>query len=459
MTALLAADFFRNRLSKRGNHLSQTVRAPKKEIIGWAMFDFANSSYTTVIVTVVFSVIFPKLIVGNETQGNLLWSVALSISNFCVAFTAPVLGAMADFSARRKRFLFGSYILTVIGTAALFFVGPGDIILAMSLVVLSGIGFALGESFVASFLPDLAPPEELGKISGYGWGIGYFGGLISTAIVMFGLGAQTLENFGNMRLVGPITGGFFLVAAIPTFLWLKEHGTAKAMPAGENYFTISLGRLRRTFSEIKDFRDLAMLFLSFLFGYAGLSIVISFAFIYGDQIVKWDASVQVLMFVITQFTAAAGALLFGFIQDRLGAKKTFAVTLVIWVFAVVLIYGTNGITAFLNATFGIQWQAQYFFLLVGSVAGLGLGSTQSTCRAMVGLFAPESKAAEFFGFWGLTNRFATIIGLLSLGFLQTFLGLQLAILVCAVFFVTALFISLFINEERGRKAAVQHEGE
>lgn len=423
------------------------------------MFDFANSSYTTVIVTVVFSVIFPKLIVGDEKTGNLLWSVALSAANFLVAFLAPVCGAIMDYRARKKQFLFASYILTVVTTCALFLAGPGDIVIAMLFVILSNVGFALGESFVASFLPYLGPPEDIGKISGFGWGLGYFGGLISTAIVMFGLGPQTIENFGNMRLIGPITGIFFLLAAIPTFLWVKERGEPRKLPPGETILSISFGRLGRTFREIGDFRDLANLLLSFFFGYAGLSIVISFAFIYGDQVVKWDASVQTLMFVITQITAAGGAILFGYIQDRLGAKKTFLLTLILWVVAVVLISGTNDVTAWLNAALGTNMQAQYFFLFVGSLAGLGLGATQSACRAMVGIFSPESKSSEFFGFWGLTNRVATIFGLLTLGFLQSIFDLKLAILICAIFFIIAVFIALLIDEERGMLAVANHEGE
>ncbi|HPV41338.1 MAG TPA: MFS transporter, partial [Spirochaetota bacterium] len=144
--------------------MATVKRASGKEIFGWAMFDFANSSYTTVIITVVFCVIFPKLIVGDGPEfrlGNLLWSVSLSISYFIVLLTAPLFGAIMDYTAAKKKFLFGSYLLTVLATAALVFVSPGSIILAMVLVILSNIGFSYSESFVSSFLPDLGPPEDL----------------------------------------------------------------------------------------------------------------------------------------------------------------------------------------------------------------------------------------------------------------------------------------------------------
>jgi UMF1 family MFS transporter len=428
------------------------------------MFDFANSSYTTVIITVVFCIIFPKIIVGDGPEyrlGNLLWSTALSISYLIVLLSAPFFGAIMDYTASKKKFLFGSCLLTVIASAALYFVHPGNIILGMLLIILSNVGFSYSESFVSSFLPGLGPPEDLGKISGYAWGLGYFGGLISTAIVIFGLGAgvYTLENFANLRLVGPATGLFFLIAAIPTFLWVKERTLPRALPQHENYFTVAFKRLRKTFRDIRDYRDLMVLLASFFFAYAGLSIVISFAFIYGDQVVKWSGMTQILMFVITQFTAAGGALLFGIIQDKWKAKQTFILTLLIWVVAVSLIYGVSSVTAFVNSVMGASMKEEHIFLVIGSIAGLGLGSTQSACRAMVGLFSPDTKSGEFFGLWSFTSRLSAIFGLMGLGLLQTLFGLQQAVLVCSVFFFIAVVIVLFVNEERGKTVAHEHAGE
>jgi len=444
--------------------MADIKRASKRELFGWAMFDFANSSYTTVIITVVFCIIFPKIIVGDGPEyrlGNLLWSISLSISYLMVLLTAPLFGAIMDYTGLKKKFLFGSYILTVIATAALYFVGPGDIILGMLLIILSNVGFSYSESFVSSFLPDLGPPEDLGKISGYAWGLGYFGGLISVAVVIFGLsaGVYTTENFQNLRLVGPVTGLFFLIAAIPTFLWVKERTAPRPLSKNENYITIGLKRLKKTFLDIRDYKDLIILLASFFFAYAGLSIVIAFAFIYGDQIIKWSSSTQILMFVITQFTAAAGAFLFGIIQDRWKAKPAFILTLVLWIVSVSLIYEVIEVTAFVNSVTGFALQEAHVFLVVGFIAGLGLGSTQSACRAMVGLFSPDTKAGEFFGLWSFTGRLSAIVGLMGLGLLQTLFGLQKAILVCLVFFLMSLVIVLFVNEERGKMIAREHAGE
>lgn len=448
----------------RGISVEKIQRASRRELLGWAMFDFANSSYTTVIITVVFCIIFPRIVVGDGPEyrlGNLLWSTSLSISYLVVLLSAPILGAIMDYTGSKKKFLFGSYLLTVIATAALFFVGPGSIALGMFLVVLSNIGFSYSESFVSSFLPDLGPPEDLGKISGYAWSLGYFGGLISTAIVIFGLnaGVYTLENFSNLRLVGPVTGLFFLLAAIPTFLWVKERTVHRPLPVNESYFAIGINRIKKTFLDLRDYEDLVILLASFFFAYAGLSIVIAFTFIYGDQVVKWSRLTQMLMFILTQFTAAGGALLFGIIQDKWRAKQTFILTLLLWIISVSLIYGVVDVTAFLNSLTGSSLKAEHVFLVVGCIAGLGLGSTQSACRAMVGLFSPNTKSGEFFGLWSFTGRLSSIVGLMGLGLLQVIFGLQKAILVCSFFFFIAVVIVLFVDEERGRAGAREHAGE
>jgi len=436
--------------------VTTTPRAPAREIFGWAMFDFANSSYTTVIVTVVFSVIFPRLVVGDGPDyrlGNLLWSVALSVSYGLVVLTAPVLGAIMDFRAAKKRFLFGSYVITVAATAMLYFVSPGHVLMGVALVVVSNYGFAVGESFTSSFLPDLGPTEELGKISGFAWGLGYVGGVACTGLVLAVVGPQTLENFNRLRLVGPITAVFFLVAAVPTFMFLRERGTARELPPGETLLGMGFRRLLATARTLGSFRDLLVFFVAFFFAMAGLSIVIAFAFIYGDQVIRWSPQSQMLMFVITNLTATVGAVGFGFLQERWGNLRTFNVTLAIWIVAILGIWGTPGITVQVNGALGTAWPAEHVFLFMGGLAGLCLGATQSASRTLVAVFSPESKSAEFFGFWGLFGKLAAIFGLLSLGVLQVRLGLQSAILLCSLFFLVALVLTLFVREQRGRAAA------
>ncbi|MFU8821055.1 MAG: MFS transporter [Gammaproteobacteria bacterium] len=436
------------------------TRAPKREIFGWAMFDFANQAYTLLIITVVFGDLFTRVIVGNDGDyrlGNFLWSLALATSYLLVVVCSPIAGAIMDYTAAKKRFLFASYLLTIVATAALYFVAPGYALLGVLLLIVSNFGYSIGEAFIASFLPDLGPPADLGKISGFGWALGYIGGMASAVFVLLVLGEVSAENFDRIRWVGPWAAAFFLFAAIPTFVWVRERGTPQQLPAGSSYVGIGVARVRDTLRHLEHHRDLAVLLLSMFFAMNGIYIIITYAFIYGAQIIGWEPGVRTAMFVIVQITAAAGALGFGVIQDRIGAKRTYQITLVMWMLAIALIYLTPALAGGLSRVLGHTIQAQHVFLAVGSVAGLSLGSCQSATRTLVGLFSPLSRAAEFFGFWGLSLKLAGMCGLLSIGLLQAVLGLHTAVLFCIVLFAAALFISRRIDEARGREMAERQD--
>lgn len=440
--------------------MTSRVRASRREILGWAMFDFANQAYTLLIITVVFGDLFTRIIVGDAPDyryGNLLWSLALASSYLLVVVCAPVAGAIMDHTASKKRFLFASYILTVITTAALYCVAPGYAMLGVLLLIVSNFAYSIGESFIASFLPDLGPPQDLGKISGFGWALGYIGGMASAIFVLLVLGEVSAENFERIRWVGPWAAFFFLIAAIPTFLWVKERGRPQTTATGANYLAIGIGRVRNTLVHIGAHRDLAILLVSVFFSMCGIYIIISYAFIYGAQVIRWDEQVRTLMFVIVQITAAAGAFGFGYIQDRIGALSTYRLTLVMWIVAIALIWATPAMTELLRAGLGVDWQAQYVFLVVGCLAGLSLGACQSATRTLVGLFSPLSRAAEYFGFWGLSMKLAGAGGLLAIGLLQMLVGLHTAILFCIVLFGVALITCRGVDEARGRGAATLAE--
>ncbi len=440
--------------------MTARVRAPRREIFGWAMFDFANQSYTLLIITVVFGDLFTRVIVGDAPDyrlGNLLWSLALASGYLLAVICSPVAGAIMDYTASKKRFLFASYLLTVIATAALYFVAPGYAWLGVLLLILSNFAYSIGESFIAGFLPGLGPPEDLGKISGFGWALGYLGGMASAVFVLLVLGDVSAENFERIRWVGPWAAVFFLIAAIPTFLWVRERGRARPLPAGQGYLRLGLVRVGQTVRHLRAHRDLAVLLFSVFFSMSGISIIITYAFIYGAQVIQWDESTRTLMFVLVQITAAIGAFGFGFVQDRIGARRTYSLTLLMWILAILLIYLTPLLSELAQDRLGLNWAAQDIFLVVGCVAGLSLGACQSTTRTLVGLFAPLSRAAELFGFWGLSMKLAGVFGLLVIGLLQALFGLHAAILFCILLFAAALLIARGINEERGRAVAAAHD--
>ncbi|MFO8154862.1 MAG: MFS transporter [Pseudomonadota bacterium] len=435
----------------------KTARASRREILGWAMFDFANQAYTLLIITVIFGDLFTRVIVGDAGNdyrlGNLLWSLSLATSYLLVVIAAPTFGAVMDGTGRKKQFLFVSYLLTVVSTAALWFVAPGYVGLGVLLIIVSNYAYSMGESFIAAFLPELARPEEMGRVSGFGWALGYIGGMVATAFTLVMLGEVSESNFDRIRWVGPFAAVFFLLCAIPTFLWMRERAPVRPLPLGTNWLRLGMERLRASWNGVRHFPDMTRFLVSLFFSMAGIYIIISYAFIYGSQVIGWDESTRVLMFVAVQISAAVGALAFGLIQDGLGAKRTYLTTLGIWIAAILLIRWTEALTGGLNRLLGTDWEAQFVFVAVGVVAGVALGSCQSAGRTVVGLFSPRGRAAELFGFWGVSLRLAGAFGLLAVGLLQYLVGLENAMLFCAALFAVAGVVALGVGESRGRRRA------
>lgn len=410
----------------------------RREIFGWAMFDFANSSYTTVVVSVAFGVYFNSL-VAPPGRGESLWGWALFAGNLFVLLLSPIVGAIADDSGRKKLFLFFTYALCILGTAALWWAVPGQVGLALTLFVISFIGFSFGENLAGSFLPEISTPQNIGKISGLGWGLGYFGGLASLALVFPLLkGDFVPENLENLRLVWLVTALFFLVAALPTFLFLRERaprGTGTIL----QYVRDGFIRLGQTARSARHFSELVRFLCVFFLYNAGLMSVVAFAGIYADKTMGFTSSELIFLFIVLQLSSAGGAFLFGGLQDRLGAPRTIQITLILWVLICAGVYFAQTKEAF--------WGVALF-------AGLGIGSLQSASRALVGLFAPPEKTAEFFGLWGLAGKSAYMVGPWIFGQISNATGSQrIAMLSTAAFFILGLIGMSFIDERRGLAAA------
>ncbi len=410
----------------------------RREIFGWAMFDFANSSYTTVVVSVAFGVYFNSL-VAPPGRGESLWGWALFAGNLFVLLLSPIVGAIADDSGRKKLFLFFTYALCILGTAALWWAVPGQVGLALTLFVISFIGFSFGENLAGSFLPDISTPQNIGKISGLGWGLGYFGGLASLALVFPLLkGDFVPENLENLRLVWLVTALFFLIAALPTFLFLRERaprGTGTIL----QYVRDGFIRLGQTARSARHFSELVRFLCVFFLYNAGLMSVVAFAGIYADKTMGFTSSELIFLFIVLQLSSAGGAFLFGGLQDRLGAPRTIQITLILWVLICAGVYFAQTKEAF--------WGVALF-------AGLGIGSLQSASRALVGLFAPPEKTAEFFGLWGLAGKSAYMVGPWIFGQISNATGSQrIAMLSTAAFFILGLIGMSFIDERRGLAAA------
>ncbi|PID28364.1 MAG: MFS transporter [Candidatus Cloacimonadota bacterium] len=400
-----------------------------KNVLGWIMYDFANSSFTTIIVTVVYSVYFVNVVAENPAKGTMLWSTAISLSMFLVAVSSPVFGAIADFSRSKKKFLFINTYITIIFTALLYFVDKGDVLKGMIFFVVANFGFNSANVFYNAFLPEIAEKEEVGRVSGLGWAFGYVGGLLSLVICL-----PLVHN--AVRWVFPVISFYFFIFSLVTFFWLKEF---KRPSRRTNYFKVAFQRLAHSYKNISKIKQLKKFLISYFVYNDAVVTVIAFGAIYGKEAFDMSNKDLLIYFILMQVTSMVGAAVFGFISDKIGCKKTIQITLLIWISVVF-------------AAFFCRTEMQFYG--VGLIAGLALGSSQSASRSMLALLTPENKNAEFFGFFAFSGKLAAIAGPLVYGFAREITGSQRwAVLTVSAFFVAGFILLLFVDEKQGIKEA------
>jgi UMF1 family MFS transporter len=407
-----------------------------REVWAWSMYDFANSAYTTVVITAVFSAYFVGAVAQNAPWATFAWTAALSVSYAAILLTGPLVGAWADAHAAKKRLLLMTTVGCVVFTALLYYAGPGAVALSLALLILSNYFFGAGENLIAAFLPELADSRAMGRVSGWGWAFGYLGGLVALGICLFYL----MSNEGRpaaqtVPITMLITAAFFALAATPTFLFLRERTAPQ--PRMENPWS----RVRQTLKESERYADLRRFLVCLLFYQAGITAVVALAAIYAEQAMKFTMQQTIVLILVVNVTAAIGAFGFGYLQDAIGHVRAVALTLVGWIIMVVM--------AGLAETSTMFWAA-------ANLAGLCMGSAQAAGRAVVGYLAPPARLAEFYGLWGLAVKAASIFGPLTYGAVTwIFAGNhRLGIFATGIYFVIGLLLLRKIDVERGRAAAL-----
>ncbi len=435
----------------------------KKAQWAWYFYDFGNSAYAAVVLLAVYATYFKQVVVGSA-QGSALWGLALTISMLVVAVISPFLGALADYSGRKKAFLFVLTAIAVVFTGLLFFVEKGEIFLGMLFFIVAEIGYRAGQVFYNSLLMDVANEHEIGKVSGNGWAFGSFGGIICLVIVL----AMIQLNPGNqmiIRLSLLITAIYYAIFAIPAFLFIKESHRPQDR-AGKSLFGIALERLKRTIQSVKDFKEFIKLMIAVLIYNDGIIAALDFAAIIGAVIFGVTSTELIIFVIVIQITNVAGAFFYGQLGEKIGYKKSLVNSLVLMIFSVLgMLFVPN--------------KMGYF--IVGSIAGFAMAGVQSLDRTLVSVFAPAHKNAEFFGFFSLTGRTSSIIGPGVMGLAATGLsnwvfksmmkanlveagnesamviaeqiGHRFALVTIIFFLLVGLMPLLFVNEDEGRKAA------
>jgi MFS transporter, UMF1 family len=431
-------------------------KSTRRERWAWYMYDFGNSAYAAVVLLAIYSAYFQGAVVGGA-EGSRLWGIAVGIAMITVALTAPVLGTIADFSGSKKRFLLFYTTMCVVFCGMLFFVQKGDWFIGMLFFILAEIGYRSSQVFYNALLPEIASQDEMPKISGNGWAIGSVGGIVCLLIVLVPivLTGDTPANTLVVRLSLVFTAVFFAVSASFLFLWIRERAQPQQLPPGENYLTIAWKRLRHTFGEVRSFREFIKFMVAFLVYNDGILMILDFGAILGAVLFGMEQQELIIFMIIVQVTSVAGAYLFGLLASDFGGKRSLILALFLTIAPVFWLYFT---------------QSKLAFYIIGGIAGFALTGVQSVSRTLVGMFSPQGKSAEFYGFFAVTGRTSSFIGPTVFGLLAAWatkqflargqteilaeqLGHRVALFSIAAFLLTGLVLLLLVNERRGRVVA------
>ncbi|HEY52362.1 MAG TPA: MFS transporter, partial [Caldilineae bacterium] len=382
------------------------------------------------------------------------WGYSVFVAMFVVAVIAPFLGAIADYSGSKKKFLLFFTSQAVIFTGLLFFVMKGSVAAGMIFFILAEIGYRAAQVFYNGFLPEIASTEDMGRIAGAGWAIGSAGGVVCLIIVLamiMGSGGSNLM----VRLSFVFTAVFFALSALPLFLWLPERAESRKLPEGENYWSIAIKQLKDTISTAASFKEFLKFMLAFLIYNDGVIMALDFAAILGGVLFGLDQQGLIVLMILVQITNVIGAYLFGMMVDRFDGKRTLIFSILLLIADVIYLYFAQTIT-------------EYF--VIAAIAGFAMAGVQSVSRTMVGMFSPPGRSAEFYGFFALTGRTSSFIGPAIFGWLAAmmtarYLGLGMdstlaeqgghraAVLSIVVFLFIGLLLLLWVNEKKAVEAA------
>ncbi|MEI7789504.1 MAG: MFS transporter [Chlorobiaceae bacterium] len=395
----------------------------KYKVFSWLLFDFANTSFSVIMVTFVFPLYFKNVICNGDPSGDALWGFSISLSMLLVALISPVLGAAADYSGKRKRFLFVFTLISVIATALLSLSGPGMAVAAIALFILANIGFEGGLVFYDAYLKEIATDKSVGRVSGYGFAMGYLGAfailLLTKPLLSKGI---VLSNAPNVQFSIFIASLFFALFAAPIFFVLRDQQKEERQAISFTALASSLKEVKHTVRHIMSYPDLVRFLLAYFFYNDAILTVIAFSSIYAQNTLGFTTGELIVFFMLVQTTAIAGSIIFGFVTDKIGPKRTIVITLLIW-FVVVLA--------------AIFADRKELFFYTGMLAGLSMGSSQAASRSMMARLTPREHVTEFFGFYdGTFGKASAIVGPLVFGLVSAHAGSQKAALASLLMFFT-----------------------
>lgn len=413
----------------------------------WCLFDFANSAFPTIAVTAFGAPYFESVLIGERgvdlgpihLDGTSAWAVSVAASMLLVVVSSPVMGAIAD--RGRKRALLTVYVLVcALATACLGLTPPGSGLGAMALFVVANVAFEGAYVFYNAFLTDLAPPERVGRLSGYGWALGYVGGLSALFVVRPLLPTDyAASEAGRGALVYFVVASWYLVFSLPTLLVLRDRRAPE--PLTRELVRGALAQVRTTITSVRAYRNIAIFLLAYLLYTDALDTTVHFTGIYTRRVLDFTPDDNVRLFLVLNVIAAPGALVLGWLADRIGARRAIQISLVLWC----------GVIAF-----AVRAHDQASFWPAAVLAALAIGATQSASRALMARLAPPGRTGELMGFLSLSGRASAIFGPLIYGFTASAFadpaapgrGDRIAILVVGALFPVAMIVLRKVEEPR-----------
>ncbi|HCR31228.1 MAG TPA: MFS transporter [Opitutae bacterium] len=408
----------------------------KRRVYSWICFDFANSAYGTIIGTFVYATLFTTIIAADEASGTFIWGVAVAISSVAIGLLSPVLGAIADAYSWKRRMMGSCVIICAIASFALFFPTPGQAILAVTVFSIGTIAIELAIVFNNAFLPEIAPKESHGKVSGQAFAAGYSGGLVCLGLSLIGFIDTETPWFGfskdaaqNVRATSLLVGIWVLVFSLPMLLLVKEklrprpsHGMGKVVSS-------AVGRLAETFQHLRSYKNIFWLFVSRIFYNDALVTAFTFGAIYAAGTFQFSPE-QILIFgVALNVFAGLGAYGFSFLEDRIGSRKTIIISLV-------CLSASSAAAVFVETKAG--------FWACAIVLGIFIGPNQSASRAFLSRIAPEEKVNEFFGFFAFSGKATSFLGPLLCGALTaTYDSQRVGMAIVPLLFIIGLVVLVF----------------
>ena len=412
-----------------------------KAVWGWALYDFGNSAYTTLIVTFIYSVFFTQVIADDPIIGTTQWANAVTLAAILVALSSPFLGAIADGGGHRRAFLVTSTLVCIVTVSLMYFAGPGQVLLALTLFVVSDVAYELCGVFYNSYLPDISPPEKIGRISGYGWALGYLGGFLAMVIALVGFIQPEQPWFGlstdagqNVRAITFIVALWFAVFSIPLFLWVDDSNVATRAP-GTSVIRGTLRQLSATFREIRRYSHIFWLLVARLVYNDGLVTIFAFGPIYAAETFDFSLPEVMLWGLALNVTAGLGAFAMGFLDDRIGGKLTILISIL-------------GLAA--ASTGAILATSKTGLWIAGLLVGVFVGPNQAASRSLLGRFVPPAKETEFYGFFAFSGKAIAFMGPFLLGLMTTlFQSQRVGMATILIFFAIGGFLLLKVNEAEG----------